>query len=52
MIIRKNILSYYSHCIETHPGVVVEVLEAHISVAFDFCLDEEFIEFWLADIVF
>ena len=32
------------HGIKTHLDLVVEVIEVQISVAFGFCLDEEFIE--------
>ena len=43
LVIRKKFFSEFSHCIETHLGVVVEVLEVHSSAAFNLCLDEEFI---------
>ena len=46
MVTMKKILFYYSHCMDTYIDVVVEVIEVHISVAFDFYLDEDFIEFW------
>ena len=46
LVSRKKVLSESIHNIETHLGVVVEVLKVHISVCFYFCLDEEFIEFW------
>ena len=39
----KKVFSEYSHLIETHVYVVVEVLKVHISVSFELCLDEEFI---------
>ena len=45
MVISKNLFLEYSHCIETHLDAVVEVIEVQISVAFELCLDEEFIEF-------
>ena len=35
-----------SNHIETHPDVVAEILEVQRSVAFEFCLDEDFIELW------
>ena len=41
-----------SHCIYTHIDVVAEVLEVHSSVYFEFCIYEEFIELWWADIMF
>ena len=45
LVIRKKLLSGYNHCIETHIYVVVEVLEVHISLSFEFCIDEEFVDF-------
>ena len=50
--IRKKVLTESSNCIEKHLDVVVEVLEVQRSIAFEFCLDEEFIEFWWADLMF
>ena len=41
-----------SHRIETHIYVLLEVLELKISVYFELCLDEEFIQFWWASIMF
>ena len=46
MVIRKKVISDSNNRIETYLYVVVEVLEVQSSVAFEFCLDEEFIEFW------
>ena len=46
LLTRKKVLSEFSHLIDTHLDVVVEVIETQISVSFEFCLDEEFIEFW------
>ena len=46
MVTRKRVFLESSHCIETHLDVVSEVLEVHISVYFEFYIDEEFIEFW------
>ena len=43
LVIRKKLFSDYSHCIEKYLDVVIEVLEVHSSVAFDFYLDEKFI---------
>ena len=42
----KKVFSEYSHRIEAHLDVVVEFLEIQSSVSFEFCLDEELIEFW------
>ena len=46
LVIRDKVLSEYSHRIKTHLDVVVEVLEVNISVYFELCIGEEFIEFW------
>ena len=46
LVIRKEVFSESIHRIETHLDVVKEVLEIQSSVAFEFCLDEELIEFW------
>ena len=46
LVRRKKVLSESSYCIDTHIDVVVGVLEFHRSVAFELCLDGEFIEFW------
>ena len=46
LVIRKKVFSESSHVIETHIGVVVEVLEFQSCVSFESCIDEEFIEFW------
>ena len=43
LVIRKEVLSESSHRIEIHLDMVKEVLEIHISVSFEFCLDEELI---------
>ena len=45
LVIRKNLFSYSSHCIETHLDEVVDFFDVQISFAFELCLDEEFIEF-------
>ena len=52
LVIRKYVFYDSSHRIETYLDVVKEVLEIHISVYFDLCLDEECIEFWRSDIMF
>ena len=46
LVIRKEVYSESSHYIERHLDVVIEVLEIHSSVSFEFCLDEELIESW------
>ena len=46
LVTMKEVFSESSHRIETHLDVVVEVLEIQSSVSFDFCLDEDIIEFW------
>ena len=46
LVTRKEVFFESIHHIVTHIDVVVEVLEVQISVSFDFCFDEEFIEFW------
>ena len=46
LVIRKKVFLESSHCIEKNLDVVVEVLEVQRSVAFELCLNEEFIEFW------
>ena len=46
LVSSNKVLSEYMNRIETHIYVVVEVLEVHSSVFFEFFLDEEFIEFW------
>ena len=40
LVINKKVFSEFIHRINTHLDVVVEVLEFHISVAFELCLDE------------
>ena len=46
LITRKKVLSESNNRIETHIDVFVEVLKVQSSVSFEFCLDEEFIEYW------
>ena len=43
MVTSKKVFYEYSHRIETHIDVVVEVLEVQSSVSFELCIDEEFI---------
>ena len=43
LVIRKEVFSESIQRIETHIDVVVEVIEVQSSVAFELCLDEEFI---------
>ena len=46
LVRRKKVSLESSHRIETHLDVVVEFPEVQISVAFEFCIDDEFIAFW------
>ena len=46
LVISKEVFSGSSHRIETHLDVVKEVLDTQSIVSFEFCLDEEIIEFW------
>ena len=46
LVTRKEVLSESSNRIEAHIDVAIEVLNIHSSVSFEFCLDEELIEFW------
>ena len=52
LVSRKKVFYDYSHNIETYHDVVVEFIEVRICVFFDFCLDEEFIKNWWADLMF
>ena len=52
MLHRKEVLSETSYHIETHINVVAEFIEVQSSFSFDFCLDEEFIEFLWDDLMF
>ena len=52
LVSRKKVFSESSHHIETHLNLVLEVLEVQSSVAFVFCIDEEFVEFWWSDLMF
>ena len=46
MVIRKKVFLEFSCCIYKHLDMFVEVIEVHISVAFELCLEEWFIAFW------
>ena len=46
MVTRKEVLSEYSHHIDAHLDMVKEVIDIQSSVSFEFCLDEDLIEFW------
>ena len=46
MVTRKDVFYDSSHRIEAHIDVVIDVLDIQSIVSFDFCLDEELIEFW------
>ena len=52
LVTNKEVFSESIHHIEAHIDVVIEVIEIQISVYFEFCLDEELIEFWWADLMF
>ena len=52
LVRRKRVFSESSNRIDTHIDVVVLVIEVHISFFFDWCIDEEFIELWWADLMF
>ena len=52
LVFRKDVFSESSHCIDTYIDVVKEVLEIQSSVSFEFCIYEELIEFWCADLMF
>ena len=46
LVIRKEVFYESSNRIETHFDVVKEVIELQSSATFEFCIDEELIEFW------
>ena len=46
LVIRKKFFLEFSLRIKTHLDVVVEVIEVHSSVTFEFYLDDDLIEFW------
>ena len=46
LVIRKEVFSEPSNSIETHLDVIIDFFEIQSSVSFEFCLDEELIEFW------
>ena len=46
LVTRKEVFSDSSHRIEAHIYMVIEVLEIHSIISFEFCLDEELIEVW------
>ena len=52
MVRGKKFFLESSNRIETNIDVVVEVLEFQISVIFELCLHEEFIEFCLSGLMF
>ena len=43
LVTRKKVLYEYNNCIDIYLNVVVKVLEVQSSVAFELCIDEEFI---------
>ena len=46
MVKGKKVLLEYSNCIKAHIDIIGEAFEVHNSVALEFFLEEEFIEFW------
>ena len=46
LVSRNKVFSHYIQRIETRFAVVVEVFEVDISFDFEFCPEEDFIEFW------
>ena len=52
LVNRNKVLSQSIHRIETNLGVVAEVLKVQSNVAFELCIDEDFIKFWWADLMF
>ena len=46
LVSRKKVFLESIHRIETHLDVVVDVIDINISVSFEFCLDEDFMEVW------
>ena len=52
LVIRKKVFKECSHRIDIHIDVFVEVIELYISVAFDLCIDDYFIELWWAYLTF
>ena len=46
LVNRNKVLSQSIHRIETNLGVVAEVLKVQSNVAFELCIDEDFIKFW------
>ena len=43
LVTRKEFFLEFSHHIEAHTDVVIEVLKIQRGVSFEFCLDEKFI---------
>ena len=52
LVTGKEVLLESSHHIKAYLDMVIEVLEIQSSVSFEFCLDEEIIEFWWAYLMF
>ena len=52
MLTRKKVFPESSRRIERYIDVVLEVIEVHSIVSYEFCLDMEFIEFCWYDIMF
>ena len=52
LVISKKVLSFFSHSVNTHLDVAIEFIYVQSSLAFELCIDEEFIELWWADFRF
>ena len=52
LIRRKEVFSKSIHCIEKNIDVVVEIIEAHISVSFELYHHEKYIDLLWADLMF
>ena len=46
LITKNEVLSESIYRIEAHLDVVIEVIDIQSSVSFEFCIDEELLEFW------
>ena len=52
LVTRKKVFLYSSNRVDTNIYVDVDVLKSHSSVSFEVCIDEEFIESWLSNLMF
>ena len=46
LVSKNKVFLEFSHFIERHIDVVLEVLDSHISITCELCIYEDFIEFW------